>query len=75
MRQWESEGEPIVVLKCGGEEELRTLGETAQALGLPVAFIRDAGRTQVVAGSVTVCAIGPAEISAIDAITGHLKLL
>ena len=34
-----------------------------------------AGRTQVAPGSRTVLAIGPAPKSAIDAVTGHLKLL
>jgi peptidyl-tRNA hydrolase, PTH2 family len=35
---------------------------------------RDAGRTQVEAGSLTVAAIGPAKVGDIDAITGHLSL-
>lgn len=38
-------------------------------------LIRDAGRTQIAAGSATVLAIGPALVAEIDAITGHLKLL
>lgn len=34
-----------------------------------------AGRTQVAPGSRTVLAIGPAPKSAIDKVTGHLRLL
>eukprot|EP00041_Stephanoeca_diplocostata_P029282 m.861093 g.861093 ORF g.861093 m.861093 type:complete len:94 (+) comp23530_c2_seq4:777-1058(+) len=37
--------------------------------------IRDAGRTQVAAGSRTVLGIGPAPLSAIDMFCSHLKLL
>lgn len=47
----------------------------ARAAGLIAEVIRDAGHTQVAAGSHTVLAIGPDEDSAVDAITGHLKLL
>lgn len=36
---------------------------------------RDAGHTQIKAGSLTVMAIGPAPSELIDAVTGHLRLL
>lgn len=37
--------------------------------------IRDAGRTQIAAGSKTVAAVGPAPLSRVDQITGKLRLL
>lgn len=74
LEAWSSHGEPIVVLRCADEGELTTLIETAQAVGLPASSVRDAGRTQVAAGSLTCAAFGPAPIAAVDAITGHLKL-
>lgn len=37
--------------------------------------IADAGRTQIEPGSHTVLAVGPAPLSVINEITGHLKLL
>ena len=48
--------------------------EKARLAGLVAESIRDAGRTQVIAGTRTVCAIGPAPVKLIDTITGHLKL-
>jgi len=42
---------------------------------LAAAIIRDAGRTQLAPGTPTCCAIGPAENSRIDAVTGGLSLL
>lgn len=46
----------------------------ARLASIPAESIKDAGRTQVVAGTRTVCAIGPAPAKLIDTITGHLKL-
>lgn len=51
------------------------LADQAAEQGLPTYIVCDAGRTQIAAGSQTVLAIGPAPKSAIDKITGHLKLL
>jgi PTH2 family peptidyl-tRNA hydrolase len=41
---------------------------------LPHYLVRDAGRTQIAAGSCTVLAIGPAPESIINQITGSLAL-
>ena len=38
-------------------------------------YIRDAGRTQIAAGTRTVLGIGPAPVPLIDAVTGDLKLM
>ncbi|XP_063216173.1 peptidyl-tRNA hydrolase 2, mitochondrial-like [Bacillus rossius redtenbacheri] len=77
LRAWEGQGMPKVTLKCTGEgeEEIHELKVLARSLGLTACTIRDAGRTQVESGSLTVLGIGPGEISAIDQVTGHLKLL
>jgi peptidyl-tRNA hydrolase len=47
----------------------------AREAGLITHIIVDAGRTQIEAGSRTVLAIGPAPVAALDAVTGHLKVM
>lgn len=47
----------------------------AISMGLCAQVVRDAGRTQIAAGSATVLGVGPAPKSVVDQITGHLKLL
>jgi peptidyl-tRNA hydrolase, PTH2 family len=75
FRAWLRDGQPKVVLKADDEEHLYALAEQAHAAGLPVQVVHDAGRTQVAEGTPTCCAIGPADGSRIDAITGELSLL
>ena len=75
FRAWLRDGQPKVVLKVTGEEELRALADRALAAGLPVQVIHDAGRTQVAEGTPTCCAIGPAAAGKIDEITSELSLL
>lgn len=48
--------------------------QKAVMAGLIVDITHDAGRTQIEAGSKTVCVIGPGPSSVIDKITGKLKL-
>lgn len=75
LSAWQAQGEPIVVLRGPGSEAgLLALVAQAKAAGLPAYTVRDAGRTQVEAGTMTVAAIGPAEEGRIDAVTGSLRL-
>mmetsp|Transcript_14653 Transcript_14653/g.27174 ORF Transcript_14653/g.27174 Transcript_14653/m.27174 type:complete len:347 (-) Transcript_14653:119-1159(-) len=75
LSTWEDCGEPLIVCKTKSAGELSTLEAVAKSVGVPFISIRDAGRTQVAAGSLTVAAIGPGPISQIDAITGALELM
>jgi peptidyl-tRNA hydrolase, PTH2 family len=75
LAQWLREGQPKVVLKVPGEPDLREVADQARQAGLPVEEICDAGRTQVSAGTLTCCAVGPADAARIDAVTGGLSLL
>ena len=73
---WRASGGTTVVLRGdAGEAGLLALGAAARARGLAAALVRDAGRTQVAAGTATVLAVGPGAADAIDAVTGHLRLL
>ncbi len=74
-RTWLDDGQPKVVLRVSGEDELSRLAAAALAAGLPVELVRDAGRTQLAPGTPTCCAIGPAESARVDALTGGLSLL
>jgi len=72
---WQSQGEPIVVLRCDDLGHLELLRSAAAASGLPSCTVTDAGRTQVDPGTMTVLAVGPARAADVDAVTGGLKLL
>ena len=74
LKQWELFGQTKVTLKGDSLEALNDLEEKAKSMGMVAAIVRDAGRTQVEAGSPTVLGIGPAPTTAINEITGHLKL-
>lgn len=67
-------GQAKIAVKISSEQELIDLAQKARAKGIVVSIVRDAGRTQVESGTKTIIALGPAPKSALDSITGHLKL-
>ncbi|KAF6002846.1 Peptidyl-tRNA hydrolase protein 2, mitochondrial [Cyanidiococcus yangmingshanensis] len=72
---WERNGQPKIALRCSSLKELLAIERAAQQQRVPSFAVRDAGRTQIAAGTITVLALGPAEGAKIQRITGHLKLL
>ncbi|KAI9207395.1 peptidyl-tRNA hydrolase [Polychytrium aggregatum] len=74
LRAWEERGQAKVTLKCNSESEMIELQRHARALKLVANITRDAGKTQIAAGTQTVLAIGPGPASVVDKVTGHLKL-
>ncbi len=72
---WLREGQPKVVLKVRSAQDLAGVIQQARDAGLPVELVRDAGRTQVTPGTLTCCAVGPADAERIDAVTAGLSLL
>ncbi|KAI8900982.1 peptidyl-tRNA hydrolase [Globomyces pollinis-pini] len=74
LHSWETFGQAKITLKCPDEDTLLELQKKARKEGLIACSIQDAGRTQIAAGSRTVCAIGPGPADLIDKVTGHLKL-
>ena len=72
---WLEQGQPKVVLKAVGAAQLEDIVSRARTAGLPVEVVHDAGRTQVTAGTLTCCAIGPAQAERIDPVTAGLSLL
>lgn len=75
LEAWLEEGQMKAVLKVPGEKDLYPLKLAAERAGLCTELIKDAGHTEIPAGTVTVLAIGPGEEAAIDRVTGHLPLL
>ncbi|KXX80667.1 Peptidyl-tRNA hydrolase 2, mitochondrial [Madurella mycetomatis] len=75
LRQWERHGQAKIAVQVKGEDEMLALMGRARSLGVTAEVICDAGRTQIASGSRTVLGVGPAPKSAVDAVTGHLKLL
>ncbi|CAN4076659.1 unnamed protein product [Withania somnifera] len=75
LRQWEQCGQPKIVVTCKNQQEMNKLKEAADNIGLPTFVVADAGRTQVASGSRTVLAVGPGSKSAVDSVTGKLRLL
>lgn len=72
---WLSSGQRKICVKGQDADHLLALQSSAQQAGLPTSLVRDAGHTQIPAGSLTVLSIGPANEEALDAITGDLPLL
>ncbi len=72
---WFQAGMPKVAVRCASDDELQAILAKAEAAGLPVMLVRDAGRTVVEAGTPTCVGIGPDLAQKIDLITGELKLV
>ncbi len=74
-RAWEDAGQKKVVVKVSGEKELMQLFEKIKEAKIPVALIKDAGRTQIEPGTVTCFSAGPWDGQELDRFTKELKLL
>lgn len=72
---WMLKGQPKIVLKADNENVLNDIHQSAIKDKLNACLIRDAGRTQVESGTLTVLGIGPNSVEDIDKLTKHLKLL
>ncbi|HIF46018.1 MAG TPA: peptidyl-tRNA hydrolase [Candidatus Poseidoniales archaeon] len=73
--RWKAGGARKIVLMCADEDELKDLNNKAKKANLVTSLIRDAGHTEIPAGTITVLGIGPSPRRAVDALTGELKLV
>ncbi|XP_041446807.1 probable peptidyl-tRNA hydrolase 2 isoform X3 [Xenopus laevis] len=72
--KWDEYGAKKVVLQGSTTAHLLELQALAISLNLPNYLVRDAGRTQIAAGSYTVLSI-MGEAESVNVVTGKLKLL
>ena len=72
---WQREGQRKIALVVPTLAEMETLERQARSRGLPVAWVEDAGLTEVAPGTRTCLGIGPARDGELDAVTGALDLL
>ncbi|OAR02868.1 hypothetical protein LLEC1_01757 [Akanthomyces lecanii] len=75
LARWEKHGQAKIAVQLKSQDEMLQLCRKARGMGLTAEVVKDAGRTQIEAGSMTVLGVGPAPKSLIDEVTGHLKLL
>ena len=61
MEKWTWEGQKKICVKVKDESDLLEVQKLANKLGIPSYMVADAGRTQIQAGSLTVCGLGPVE--------------
>ncbi len=72
---WNETGAKKIALKVVGENAIKDLHSAAKKMRLPCFLVADAGLTELEPGTITALAIGPADDSKIDKITGNIKLL
>jgi len=59
IKEYDNSISPKIVLKVENLDHLESIEKTCVSLGLPVARVIDAGRTQIPENTVTVLGIGP----------------
>ena len=72
--KWENSGSAKIALEVD-EQSLNQKRMDAEASGLTVVSVKDAGRTELKPGTETALAIGPDTVEKIDSVTGDLKLI
>jgi PTH2 family peptidyl-tRNA hydrolase len=75
LEKWHWEGVKKICVKVDDSEQLLQVQKDASKLGIPSYVVADAGHTQIAAGSLTVCCLGPVESKHVDSITGKMKLI
>lgn len=72
--EWEASGSAKIALEVD-RDVLEEKRREAEASGLTVVSVKDAGRTELSPGTETALAVGPDTEDRIDSVTGDLKLI
>lgn len=72
---WRENGARKIVVEATNIDALKRLFGEAQAAGIVCYMVRDAGHTEIPAGTVTVVGLGPGSRDSIDSLTGSFGLV
>lgn len=75
LEAWLNLGMPKIALRADSLAEINEILKKAEEMSVVAGLVRDAGRTQVEAGTVTVLGLGPDTVNNIDSLVKQLKLL
>jgi PTH2 family peptidyl-tRNA hydrolase len=75
LSSWLSAGQKKIVLTVPTLTDLEQIATQARARAIPVAWVEDAGLTEVAPGTRTCIGLGPCPAAQLDAVTGSLALL
>ena len=75
LEEWRNSGSRKIVCQASNLEAMKRLYGEARELGLISEMIKDAGRTEIPAGTITLLGIGPGPRRVIDELTGSLPLV
>jgi PTH2 family peptidyl-tRNA hydrolase len=75
LANWLAAGQKKIVLTVPTLVDLEQVASQARARSIPVAWVEDAGLTEVAPGTRTCIGLGPCPAALVDAVTGALSLL
>ena len=75
LESWRQNGARKIVVEAPNLDTLKRLFGDAQADDIVCYMVRDAGHTEIPAGTVTVVGLGPGSRDSIDALTGSFGLV
>ena len=75
LEEWRNSGSRKIVCQVNNLEAMKRLYGEARELGLVTEMVKDAGRTEIPAGTITLLGIGPGRRRVIDELTGTLPLV
>ena len=75
VEEWRNTGSRKIVCQVTNLDAMKRLYGDARDLGLISEMIKDAGRTEIPKGTITILGIGPGPRRAIDELTGSLPLV
>ncbi|HII45586.1 MAG TPA: aminoacyl-tRNA hydrolase [Candidatus Poseidoniaceae archaeon] len=73
MERWQASGARKICLEVEDLASLKSIMTQAKSAGLITYLVKDAGQTEVAAGTITVLGIGPGPRNSIDALVSDLK--